>query len=327
MKIARNFCLGLLISTLVASAQADTKLLSLVMPDAKIVSGVRIKAAKASQFGSYVLSQMDSSDSGLQKFISDTGFDPRRDLNEVIIATAGTSEEPNVLVVGTGVFNPSQILNVARDKGSSISNYSGFDLISHEGPKGSDTIALSADTALIGKMDVVRAAIDRVGHPVSLPADTVARVQTISTANDAWFVSTGPVTDFFVGKITDPKLNQAMQGNLMQAILQASGGLKFQQAPQGGVLISGEAVTRSEKDASALADVVKFVAGLVQLNAGNDQNAQQAAAVLQNLQVSSSGTTTKLSLAISEDYLEKLFMAPKSRTTEGARPRRSAAVR
>lgn len=328
MKIARNLCLGLAAFALAASAQADTNLLSLVMPDAKILSGLRVSAAKSSRFGQYVLSLVKSEDPGMQKFIAETGFDPRRDLNEIVVATAGTSEDPTVLIAGTGVFNPSQVLNVARQRGTDVSSYHGFDLIMHEGPKGSDTIAVNADTALIGKVDVVKAAIDRMGAPVALPSDVQARVQATSTANDAWFVSTGPAMDFFAGKITDPKLNQAMQGNLLQAILQASGGLKFEAPPSGGVLITGEALTRSEKDASSLADVVRFVAGLIQLNAGSDQRAQQAASVLHNLQVTTSGATTRLSLSLPEEYVEQLFMPHRERRApEQARPRRSAAFR
>jgi hypothetical protein len=330
MKTARNFCLGLLLSALAASAQADSNLLSLVMPDAKVLSGIRIKAAKTSAFGNYVLSQMNDSDApGVQKFIADTGFDPRRDLDEIVAATSGTSESPNMLIAGSGSFNPSQILNAARDRGAKISSYKGFDLIVHEGEKGADTVALSANTALIGKIDTVKAAIDRIGTPLSMPADLQAKVQAVSSANDAWFVSTGPLTDFFTGKIADPKLNQAMQGNLLQAILEASGGLKFNAPPEGGVLITGQAVTRSEKDAAALADVVKFVAGLVQLNAGDDQRAQEAASVLRNLQVTTSGATTQLSLAVSESYLEQLFMPPQHerKAPQRARPRRSALVR
>ena len=53
-----------------------------------------------------------------------------------------------------------------------------------------------------------------------------------------------------------------MHGNLFQSISQASGGIKF----GANVQIGMQAVTRSEKDAEALVDVVRFIGGLIQTN-------------------------------------------------------------
>jgi hypothetical protein len=250
------------------SAQVDPTLLGLLMPDAKVISGIRVDSAKGSQFGQYVLSHMQTDDPGLQKFISDTGFDPRRDLNEILVATAGTSEAPSPLILGKGVFNPSQILTAARNQGATPTSYKGFDLLTHQGAKSTDTIT---------------------------------------------------------GKLNDPALGPAVQGNLFQAIQQASGGLKFGQS--GGVLITGEAVTRSPQDAAALADVIRFVAGLIQMNAGADPNAQQAVAVLKDLQVTPTGSTTKLSLSLSEAFLEQMFMSGPNKGATRARARRAAVDR
>ena len=41
----------------IAANAADTQLLSMVMPDAKVVAGVNVDSAKASPFGRYVLAQ------------------------------------------------------------------------------------------------------------------------------------------------------------------------------------------------------------------------------------------------------------------------------
>ena len=47
------------------------------MPDAKVVAGLQVDQAKVSPFGQYVLSHMQPDDPRFQKFVSDTGFDPR----------------------------------------------------------------------------------------------------------------------------------------------------------------------------------------------------------------------------------------------------------
>ncbi|HZT36802.1 MAG TPA: hypothetical protein VFA28_02805 [Bryobacteraceae bacterium] len=322
MTSVRNIALALTAVAVTASAQVDPTLLGLVMPDAKVISGIRVDSAKGSQFGQYVLAHMQSDDAGLQTFISNTGFDPRRDLNEILVATSGTSDAPSPLILGKGVFNPSQILTAARNQGATPSSYKGFDLLSRQGTKSTDTIALNASFALIGPADQVRAAIDRLGAQPALDPAVIAKVQTTAAANDAWFVSTGPITNFFTGKLSDSALGPAMQGNLFQAIQQASGGLKFGQS--GGVLITGEAVTRSPQDATALADVIRFIAGLIQMNAGADPQAQQAAAVLKDLQVTPVGSTTKLSLSLSEAFLEQMFLSGANKSAKRARGRRAA---
>jgi hypothetical protein len=322
MTTVRNVLVVFALGAFAASAQVDSGLLSLVMPNASVISGIRVESAKGTQFGQYVLSHMQSDDTGLQKFVAATGFDPRRDLNEIVVASARSSDSPVTLIAGKGIFNPSQILTAAREQGATTTSYKGFDLVTQPSSKSVNTIALNANTALMGTTDIVKAAIDRIGSQPSLSDAALRKVQETSGANDAWFVSTGPITDFFKNKFNDPNLGQAVQGNLFQAIQQASGGLKFGQS--GGVLITGEAVTRSPQDASALADVVRFVAGLIQMNAGNDQEAQQAASVLKDLQVTPSGSTTKLSLSLSESFLEQMFMSGPHKGAARAKARRAA---
>ncbi len=319
----RNALLISLLATAAASAAVDPALLKLVMPDAKIISGIQVDASKSSPFGKYVLSQMQSDDPGLQKFVADTGFDPRRDLSEIVVATAGTSDKPEFLVAGRGVFNSGKILNTASLSGGTVTNYKGVDMLvnSHDNSNGAIAF-VDSTTAIMGTQTAVQAAIDRRSNPAALPADVLAKVQQLAAANDAWFLSTGPVTDFFAGKVANENLNSAMNSNLMQAVLQASGGVKFS---PGSVMFNAEAVTRSEKDAQSLADVVRFIAGLVQLNKDKDPKAQQVATLLDGLQLSTSQSTMKLSLSIPEPAVENLFMTPakaKMRST-----RKSATVR
>jgi hypothetical protein len=103
----------------------------------------------------------------------------------------------------------------------------------------------------------------------------------------------------------DPNMNQAMGGNLLQSVKSASGGVKFLPT---GILISGEANTRSDKDATALADVIRFIAGLVAQNKDTNPQAQKAATLLDSLQLSTDASTLKLTLTIPEALAEQLFM-------------------
>lgn len=318
MKPVRNSLFALLTLAAAAVAAADPTLLNMVPADAKIISGVHVDQSKSSPFGQYVLAQMHSDDPGMKKFVTATGFDPRRDLNEIVAATSGTTDAPQFVVLGRGIFNPSKILSTAKAAGVLPSNYNGVDLLTHKGEKGVENAVgfLDASTAIMGATDAVKLAIDRRRSGPFLSAALQDRIRDLSNANDAWFISTGPITNFIAGKMGDPGLNQAMNGNLLQAVLQASGGVKFDQKE---IRISGEALTRSDKDATALADVIRFIAGLVQMNKDSNPQAKTAASLLDTMKLSTQDAVMKLSLSIPEEQAEKLFMPQQKSGIKGRR--------
>ena len=75
---------------------ADPQLLNLVMPDVKALAGVNVDQAKTSPFGQYVLSQMQSNNTDMQKLITLTGFDPTRDVSELLVATTGAPNRTHI---------------------------------------------------------------------------------------------------------------------------------------------------------------------------------------------------------------------------------------
>ena len=64
----------------------------------------------------------------LQKFITATGFDPKRDLREVIVASSDPQGHKNGLVIARGQFDIAQIGALASMKGSSKESYEGVDV-------------------------------------------------------------------------------------------------------------------------------------------------------------------------------------------------------
>jgi hypothetical protein len=297
-----SFSLALSGAVTSAFGAVDSALLGLIPADATIVSGIHVEQAKGSAFGRFVLNQMQVEDPGMRTFILDTGFDPRRDLADVMAVTIGTGEKAQFLVMGRGVFNPGRIFNTAKVNGGSIANYKGVDMAMHD--EGAVAF-LDASVALAGNAAAVRTAIDQRGSGKKLPDAIVKKMQELSAANDAWFYSATSPANFFAGKLSNENLGNALSEGLMQSVEQASGGIKFTGAD---ARISGEAVTRSEKDATALADVFRFLAQIMQ--SGNNKPtgaASDAAALLSKLQLSTQGKTMKLSLTIPEDVLERLF--------------------
>ena len=77
------------LSGFVPARAADQQLLNLLMPDAKVVAGVNVDQAKTSPFGQYVLLQMQSQDQNMRELAAQTGFDPTRDVHELLVASSG----------------------------------------------------------------------------------------------------------------------------------------------------------------------------------------------------------------------------------------------
>jgi hypothetical protein len=322
-----GFCL--LAAAASATAAVDPVLLNLVMPDAKVLSGIQVDQSVASPFGQYLLAQMQAGDASFQKFILATGFDPRRDLNQILGATNsdGTSASPSVLALGRGTFVPSQILAAAIAQGGVITQYKGFSIIAApvatqattgvntttSGTAASTTamVFLDGTTAAAGDIASVQGAIDRYLSPVTYSTPLGQKAQTVSVTNQAWFATTTPLSVFLGGKLGGTGLNSVSQNGLLQSVLQASGGVNFGST---AVTVTGDAVTASGQNAQALVDVLKFVVSMI------PSSDPKVASLANSATFSVNGTTAHLSLSLPEQQVEQLFMPEAGAKARKARP-------
>src|SRR6476660_2012511 len=75
------------VSVITVVPAADSPLVGLMMPDAKILGGMNIVQVRNSPDGQYLLTQPPLGEPQFQQFILATGFDPMRDLTEVVGAS------------------------------------------------------------------------------------------------------------------------------------------------------------------------------------------------------------------------------------------------
>jgi hypothetical protein len=310
--------LAVLLSLPLTTWAADPALLKLVMPDAKVIAGIQVDQTRNSLFGQYVLSHMQVDDAGFKTFLTETGFDPRRDVSEILIASSweSTGAGSRWLVMARGSFDLGKIARAAQGNGISTTNFQGVDILVHSGgaaqPQVENAIAFFDGTsAVMGDLPSVKAAIGRQKSGAPPSSQLLAKVNELSSKNDFWFVTLVPVSEF-ANAMPDPNLGGAMKGNLLAAINEASGGVRFGNT----VTISAEAVTRSDKDAQALVDVVKFVAGMVQLNRQNNPAAGQVATLLDTLDTKTAGNVTTISLSIPELQLEQMLDMMRQQTRQ-----------
>jgi hypothetical protein len=80
-------------------------------------------------------------------------------------------------------------------------------------------------------------------------------------------------------------------------------------------------LTRSDKDAQALSDVFRFFAGMVQMQRENQPEVASLASALNGMQLTTGGSTLRMSLLLPEKTVEQLVsQARKPRPSEKKAP-------
>jgi len=295
-------------------AGVDPGLLKLVMPDAQTLTGVQADAVRSSPFGQYVISQIQL-DPGLNQIMTATGFDPRRDLHELVAAHAGGQTG---LVIGRGVFRPNLISNAALQGGAQSMSYNGFNVLTGTSANQTGAVAfLDSTTALLGDIASVKGAIDRSKAGTVFSGPLAQKAMEVSAANDIWFAAAESPAAYFSG--TAPNQGMGNLANAFQSIQQTSGGVKFAST---GVTVALALVARSPQDAQALVDVGKFLANMVQMNRDKNPGAANAATLADAATFAASGSVATITLSLPEQQIEQLLMPPAA-----ARGRHVAAAR
>jgi hypothetical protein len=311
---ARLLTTAALVSVLSAAVlparAADPQLLNLVMPDAKVLAGVNVDQAKTSPMGQYVLNQIQASGNAteLQKLTALTGFDPTRDVHEVLVATNAGPNEHSGLFLALGNFDPARIASFLASHNAVTETYNGVTIVGD--PKGQGGIAfLSATIAAGGDMANLKAAIDRQKTPTSLPAAVTVRVNQWSASQDAWAITTVPPSSLAVlpgmppipGAGTQPNQTQ----NAFTAIQNVGGGVKF----GANVVVSAQVQAATAQDATQLGDTLKLLASLAQMQSNGDPN---VLALAQSLKVDTAASVLNVSLSMPQDQIVTLMkQAPK----------------
>jgi hypothetical protein len=294
-----------------AAPAADSQLLGLVMPDAKVLAGVNVDQAKASPFGLYVLTQIQLDNSGLQQLIALANFDPTRDVHEVLAATNGTpgSKSPMGLALARGNFDVATITALATSKGAVTEVYGGVTII--EDPKKAAGLAfLDATLVIAGDLANVKGAIDRPSSGQSLPSAVITQVNQWSASEDAWVLTTVPPASLAPPMPAGSTPNPAI--NVLQQIQQVAGGVKF------GNSVVGTAVIQADNAANAtqLANTLQFLVNLAQMQT---QNNSQITNLVQAISINTQGSTVKVTLSLPDAQFEQLIQMEK-RAAVGSSP-------
>lgn len=288
---------------LLPAKAADTQLLNLVMPDAKVLAGVNVDQAKNTPMGQYILGQIQAQgDTHMQQLTALTGFDPTRDVHEVLVATNGGAEAKTGLFLARGSFDPGRIAAAAQTKGGVVTQtYNGVTILTD--PKATGGVAfLDSSYVVGGDLANVKAAIDRRTKVSTLPATVLNRVSEWSNTQDAWAITTVPPTSLTPGATMPaiPGVGPQGQNNAFTGIQYAAGGVKF----GASVVLSAQAQAANAQDATQIGDTVKLLASLAQLQSNADP---KLLALTRSLAVNTTGTVLNVSISMPQDDLVALL--------------------
>jgi hypothetical protein len=278
---------------------ADPDLMKLVMPGARFVAGIHVGQVKKTAFGQFILSEFSASqDREFDGFVKASGFDPRYNLDDLVIASPGP-DSGRTLFVARGAFAPDRIIALVRSAGLAVDNFQGIDVIGNgaaasASPHGVPFAAafLSSSIALAGDRAAVRAAIGRRTSGGGPSPDTVAAVDAVSRGYDAWFVSTVPAGELVQG--LPGNFGAALQDGVLKSVRQANAGATFGQT----IKVSVQLLTGTAEDASSLAGLLRLLSGFAR--SGQDP-------LWTSLELKTDGNVVKVGLSLSEAQLESLL--------------------
>jgi hypothetical protein len=285
-----------------AALAQEVRLIDLLPAHPDTVSGFNVSQVLASPFGQQLLAQMQDDEPRLRQFLEIAGIDARRDLREVVISSYARSGETNRnLLIARGSFDSAR-LRAQFLKNGPVTEFLGTELL-RTSADGGNVAFLENGIAVAGDATSIRDALSRrKSGLVSLPASLTQRIQQISSRYDIWLFTANPAST--LANHVDERIVEATTRHtpILRGVQYASGGIKL--GPQ--VTIAAEAVMSSEKDASAAADVLRFVSGLVRMAPDKLPNAEFLG-LLESMDVRSQSNALTLSFSIPQGQLLRLF--------------------
>ena len=290
-----------------ALSAADPQLLNLVMPDAKVLAGVNVEQAKGTQFGQFVLNQLQTHDAQMQQLVALTGFDPRRDVSELLVSSDGVAGSKTGLALARGNFDIAKITAAATVAGAATEVYDGFTILEDPKNKEAGIVFLDATKVAAGDIASVKGAIDRLKTPQPLPAAVTVKVNQWSLSQDAWGITTVPPDSL----VPAGQGTQNPMYNVGKSVQAAAGGVKFGAL----VVFSGEAQCDTAENAKTLGDMIQLLINMAQMQANLDPT---AAALIKSVTVTANGNLMKIQASLPQDVFQQLLQSHHKPGTNGA---------
>lgn len=225
----------------------------------------------------------------VEQFARDTGFDPRRDVRELLYV--GTPKGNVMLARGTFHVNPTLM------KGAQKTRHGEYDIWGQE--RGGFCI-LDSTLAIAGDIPSVEAALDEWksgAHTAAQPL--LGRAASISPQAQFWGISTG-----LAGFLAEhpPTVTSGLD---FSQIFRSLGDTSFQVDLSNGLKAEVRGTTANEKDAVNLRDAIRGMVGLGRLQV--PENQPELLRVWDGITVDQQGRSISMHADIAQDLVDKLI--------------------
>jgi hypothetical protein len=314
-------------------AAADPEMMNLVMPDAAMVMEFNIGKIMASPIGSamreavhkgiatQLKGELAKAKPRFQEQIAVLGnIDWSQEVQDIVIA-GGPGKHPPTLIVARSSFGPARIQALKAFTGGPI-EYEGVPMLASAKPGDGVIAFLDNSIVVIGQMTDVEAAIRRRSQHTALPQALAAQVRKYSQ-DDIWVAS----TEILTAPVIPPSVTKSPAGAEMTQFIEKvaglNGGLRF--SPDFD--FSADLEARTEKGAAEIAEGLRSLTGMLQLQA---KNAGQGGRGLQGFKYQVNGKHILLSVHVPEGQmragLQQIRAAHAGQTAVAARQPAPAAA-
>ena len=320
-------------------AAVDSELAALLPPDAVSLMGVDVARMREAPVYRYLEEEGGSAgrgfDESIEDFVNKTGFDPRQDLESLLVVSWGevgqiaVPQDMPFLVAARGRFDPDELGKTFQDAGAVREDYRGIRVYTFGGrestgdeeaaaPAGSGVFSLAfldAETALAGPAGALRQSLDRRldgGPSLADNAPLIRLAENILGGNHVWAVSRQP------GRLmpeqepgAEPAPHQpAIQ--ILKTMEQSTFGLDLDD----GLNMRAEGLFPTAEGATLLGDAARGLIAMGRLMI-SPQNAGLTA-FLDSIDVAEEATTVKISIEMDMPTFRGMIESLKATRSESA---------
>ena len=318
----------------------DRALLALLPPQATSLIGADIARLKGTPLYRHMEEQSKAdgkSRNQIDEFVALTGFDPRRDVEELLMASWVEGNEPQFVAVARGRFPIAALSREILQNKGRVENYRGVQVFGPEarprpqlGPDAGERrkrlegqaaparrdehgefAFLDDRTALAGSRFGVRSAIDRkLGGGPSLLGNTalLSRAQSIASSNQVWAVSQRPGEIVAKALPQDGPANASNFARIFSSMQYSTFALDL----LNGLDLKASGLCRSAEDAKTLADAARGIVALGRLTLS--QKEPEMMTVFDGIQVSEKGEELEILVHIERQAFENLLEKSRTKT-------------
>jgi hypothetical protein len=268
----------------------DPALATLVPSDTIALAGVRMDPIRSTPiYQKYVAQQKIPQ---LEQFVKETGFDPRRDIWEFLIASNGK----DTVVLARGKFAEGGMEPKLQREGVQRFGYKGYTLM---GDDRNAVFFMNSSTGLAGRTHVLRNIIDQRGKSGGVPAVLQKKIAVIPSTNQIWFtaLAAGHMPDL----TREEAGNLANLNNFIGSVETITGGIDL----RSGLKADVTAVSSSDADAKRLHDGLRGLIGMGRLSTPDGQ--RQMLRVYDSIKITQDKNTVNLNVDLPADLIDELM--------------------